>query len=348
MSLTELSYYLRKFLPFGILILLIILILYYLVQLAILSIQPEQKTNISLDPVFGKIKPPILGKTTSSAGLNYTIDTLEGTPITATSSADVYFLPTSPVRFGYREKIYLMAKTLGFDTEVVKHKLEGKEAVFKDENQTLTIDITNFNFTYEYSFENHPDIFEGAQAPDKTISISNAIEFLKTVDRYPAELTQGKTNAILIKYDPALRKIFLTKEELSANMIEIDFYRPDMGSYIVVSPEYYNSQNYVMMVQSSSGYKIVKAQVHFYEKSEAQIGIYPIKTGDAAWQALKTGKGWAIQNPNVLRDVVIKEMFMGYLDPDIYQEYLQPVYVFLGENNFVAYVPAVADEYFIE
>jgi hypothetical protein len=38
-------------------------------------------------------------------------------------------------------------------------------------------------------------------------------------------------------------------------------------------------------------------------------------------------------------------MFLGYYDPDIYQKYLQPVYVFLGNNGFVAYVPAIKEEY---
>lgn len=348
MTLTELSYYSRKFLPYGILVFLIILILYYLIQLVFITIQPQQKINLALDPLFGKIEQPILNKATASGGLNYTIDTLEGTPITATAAAQVYFLPTSPVRFGYREKIYLMAKALGFDTEAVKHKLEGKQAIFKDENQLLTIDITNFNFTYEYQFKNKPDIFEKVQVPEGKVSETNAIDFLKSIDRYPPELAQGKTNTILINYEPATKKISLTKDTQRANMVEVDFYRPDLGSYIIVSPEYYNSQNYVMMVQNEAGYKILKAQVHFYEKSDVQIGIYPIKTGDAVWQALQKGEGWVIQNPNGLRDVVIKEMFMGYLDPDLYQKYLQPVYVFLGENNFVSYVAAVADEYLLK
>jgi len=36
-----------------------------------------------------------------------------------------------------------------------------------------------------------------------------------------------------------------------------------------------------------------------------------------------------------------------YLDPDFYQPYLQPVYLFLGEDQFVAYVPAVSTNHLI-
>jgi len=129
----------------------------------------------------------------------------------------------------------------------------------------------------------------------------------------------------------------LLETSFGSNMVEVDFYRPDQEIYPVVSPKYFNSQNYVMLV----AYK-------FYEKSDSQIGIYPVKTGDAAYEALKTGKGLIIQNESAGSDIVIKKMFLGYFDPDVYQEYYQPVYVFLGNNNFVGYVPAVTDEFYTE
>jgi hypothetical protein len=42
-------------------------------------------------------------------------------------------------------------------------------------------------------------------------------------------------------------------------------------------------------------------------------------------------------------NITIKKMFLAYYDPDEYQPYLQPVYVFVGDNDFVGYVPAVED-----
>ncbi len=41
-------------------------------------------------------------------------------------------------------------------------------------------------------------------------------------------------------------------------------------------------------------------------------------------------------------------MFLGYYDADLYQEYLQPVYVFLGSDNYVGYIPAVRSDYVSE
>lgn len=348
MTLTELSYYSRRFAPFAVLFFLILLIFYYLLKLLFLSLQPLRTSSLYINPIFGKIKKPFIKNATASSSLAFTLDTIEGRPVSATESAKVYFLPSASARFGYREKIYLMAKNLGFDTEVVKHKLDGKDATFKDSKQTLSIDIINFNFTYEYHFEDDPQIFQNTTQPKKKESEDRAINFLKALGRYPEELAQGKTNTIFISYNPEAKKMRLLDTSEGANMVEVDFYRRDLEQYPIVSPSYFNSQNYVMAIFYESDFKIIKAQIKFYERSQAQVGTYPIKIGDAAWEALKNGGGWVIQNQQNLENIVIKKMFLGYLDPDVYQEYLQPVYVFLGENNFVAYVPAITNDYFTE
>lgn len=348
MTLTELSYYSRKFAPFTLLLFLLMLIFYYFIRVLLLAISPPQQVSLYLNPVFGKIKKPVIKDMLPSSNINFKIDTIEGRPITSTESAKVYFLPSATTKFGYREKLYLTAKTLGFDTELVKHKLEGREAVFQDAKQSLRIDITNFNFTYESSFENDPQLFQSSIQPDKKESEEKSRDFLKKVGRYPEELALGKSNTIFISYNPEAKEMRILETNKDANMVEVDFYRPDQEQYPIVSSKYFNSQNYVMGVFSATDFKIIKAQIKFYEKSPAQIGIYPIKTGDVAWESLISGKGLIVQNEEANQNIVIKKMFLGYFDPDVYQEYLQPVYVFLGENNFVAYVPAITEEYFAD
>jgi len=78
------------------------------------------------------------------------------------------------------------------------------------------------------------------------------------------------------------------------------------------------------------------------------VGIYPLKSGDLAWEELTKGKGIVLSNPKEKKEVVIKQMSLAYLDPDFYQPYLQPVYLFIGEDNFSAFVPAVSFDYLID
>jgi hypothetical protein len=133
-------------------------------------------------------------------------------------------------------------------------------------------------------------------------------------------------------------------------MVEVDFSRPDLGGIPVVSSTYYNTQNYVLMAFYTNGdYKVLKSQIQYQERSTDQIGVYPVRTGDEAYADLQKGEGYIIQNPTKEKSVTIKKMFLAYFDSDQTQQYLQPVYVFLGEeNNFVAYVPAIAKDYIVE
>lgn len=350
MTLTEFSYYFRKYSPFALLGLIFLMIIFYAVKLTLVYLNPStSQPSVVLRPVFGKIPKPQVNGSVSSKGFSYVLDTIEGVPFTATPAAKVYLIPPSSTRFSYLEKIYLMAKSFGFDTELIRHRRKDKEAIFKDEAQELSVDITNFNFTYGFKFEERLAVFDNTVIPSRDKIKNKAVEFLSLVDRYPEELAQGKTNIIYLLYDQTRKKLVPTEEINIAQAVEVDFYRPDIDGFPVVSPQYFNSQNYVVLVFYERGYKVLKAQVRFFERSFGQVGIYPIKTGEEAWKDLINGEGMvSVFRRDISQDkekkVFIKKMFLGYFDPDNYQEYLQPVYVFLGDN-FVAYVPAVKKEY---
>jgi len=348
MTLTELSYYSRKFLPFGIIGFLLLLIFFYIIKIIVLLYTPPQKSTININPIFQKITPPKVENATYSAGLNFVLDTIEGRPITATSAAEVFFLPPAVAKLNYRQNIYLMAKSFGFDTEIIKHQLKGETAVFSDNEKKLEIDITNYNFFYDYQFSSQSSLFEGTIIPSPKEIENKAIDFLKSVNRYPEELSVGKINIIYFYYNPDLNTFSVVEKPQLANMVEVDFFRPSVGDIAFISPKFPNSHNFVLMVFYPSDFKILRAQIKFFEKSKDQTGIYPVKTGNLAWEELKKGKGIILSNPKNQKEVVIKSMVFSYFDPDFYQPYLQPVYLFIGEDQFAAYVPAVSSDYLIQ
>ena len=351
MTLTEISYYSRRLAPFAVLLFLLTLILFYSVKLLFIFINLQNKTStLPVNTVFGPLKRPQIPEATLSKGYKFTLDTVEGEPITASDTARVLLLPPSKPNALYREKIYLIAKTIGFNTETVTHKLveNNTEAVFEDDNQSLSLDVSRYNFTYKYFFEKTPEIFDLATAPEKITAESRANDFLNSIGKYPKELTQGKTNVIYLSFNPNEKSVTNAENKSSANLVEVDYYRPDIDGFPTVSSKYFNSSNYVLLTFDGNDYRILRAQIRFFEKSEAQDGVYPLKSGKEAYESLKNGKGLVTSNPLNETDVVIKKMFLAYYEPEKYQAYLQPVYVFLGENNFVAYVPAIKDEFLVE
>jgi len=345
MTLTEFSYRFKKALPFVLIFFIIFLILFYIIKLLFVYLG-MQKPSLVFNPVFQKIKAPQVRDKLAKTNFKYRLDNIAGEPVTATQAARVFFLPEKKTSFGYREKAYLLANNLGFNTDVVTYKFDKKtEMVFETDKRKLSIEITNFNFSYQYKYKENPDIFLGTIIPEKSFIKSRAVEAITNLGRYPEELAKGKNNIIYLRYNSLKKTIEAVKDKNSANLVEVDFYRANIDGFPIVPPKYFTSQNFVVLAFKENTYSIIKAQIKFFEVSTAKIGLYPIKSGQQAWDELTGGRAIIVAAPLGKQEITIKKMFMGYLDPDFYQPYLEPVYVFLGADNFVAYIPALINEY---
>lgn len=344
MSLTELSYWFRKALPYIFLGILGILIIFYSFKLYFIYLESNKPVVVNTNLIFGKIDKPKIQVATTSAGLSFTLDNIEGQPVTATDTASIFYLPQIPTRFGYKEKILLMAKNFGFDTDT-NYKLINRLATFSSGNQKLTVDIGNFNFNFESDID--PNLIASSSVTLSETEIKNrAINLLNTIGRYPDELAKGNSNITYLKYDPYLKDFINAKGQSDAQAVEIDFFRSDIEGISVVTPKFFTSQDYlILFFDKDQQEKVIRGQVSFFEKAEDQVGIYPVKTGDQAWEELVNGKGIVVAGQTGIKKITIKDMKLHYLDPDVYQRFLQPVYVFIGENDFVAYVTAVKEEY---
>jgi hypothetical protein len=357
MTLTELSFYIRKYFFHVVLFFLVILITAYSIRLfSILQSRRSAQTD-RINPIFQALPNPLTNIKDTTKGMQFTLDNIDGRPTTATDSAQVFLLLEPPTsKFGADQKALLMAKSLGIDVEAVRPRILGSQSIYTDPTQKLKVDLESFNFTYEYLFEDDPSIFEATTFPTPVEAESRAKSVLTQLDVYPRELAAGQTNVIYFYFDPTSKKVRTIQTDSSApsqetpNMVEVDFSRPDQGGIPVVSPSYYNTQNYVLLAfYTNNDFKILKAQVQYQERSPDQIGVYPLRTGDEAYADLQKGEGFVVQNPTKLKNVTIKKMFLAYFDSEQTQQYLQPVYVFLGvENNFVAYVPAVSKDYMVD
>jgi hypothetical protein len=147
-----------------------------------------------------------------------------------------------------------------------------------------------------------------------------------------------------MRLDPQTKQVSTLETQEGANMAEVDFYPQDIAERPVVTSTYYNSPNYVVFLLGGEKYTPVRAQVSYFEKSIDQIGTYPLRTADEAWTALQAGQGLVVSSGADSGQIKIQKVFLAYYEPDSYQEYMQPVYVFLGENRFVAYVTAVSPD----
>lgn len=346
MTLTELSVYTRKVVPLLIIGSLSVLIIYFSLKIALRPSDPGQIQENPYDIVFGKIPPVSAKEATPSSAFNFTFDTIEGVPVSTTDRARVYFIPENNRQIGFSLKTNVMAETLGFSVASTPGRVEFPTITYEDAKQKLVVDITRYNYEYQYALGDDDEFLSNlTPVPAVSTITDQATEFLTKVGRYPDELARGKPNIIYLNFDPVEKRINVSQSPDQANMVEVDFYRGDIDEFPSVTGSYFNSQNYVLMLYHSKGMKVVRAQVKFFESSEDQVGVYPLKSAETAWQQVLDGKGIVAYAEPDITNVIIKEMFLAYFDPPEYLEYLQPVYVFLGgkESNFAVYVPAVDD-----
>jgi len=356
MTLTEVNYYTRRFSPVVLIVFLVGLILFFGVKLLFTYLSSQKVTTtrtsvpVSYDPVFDKIKPPLTGDVEKSDKYTFVLDTLDGTPNfeEATSAAEVYFLPQKTASFGFLSKIYAMAKAAGFDTDITQHRLDDKIAIFDDGKNKLSIDIKTFNYIFSYTITRDDNVTPPTLPVAETTLFNEASSFISGMGRYPEELARGERNIEYMRLNPETNEIIPLKSPESANIVEVDFFLPDRNGLPVVSSSYYNSQHYVMFLIGENKTKVIKAQVQYFDRSEDQVGLYPLRSAQQAWEDLKKGQGAVVSSQAKLGEIKIQKVFLAYYDPAVYQEYVQPVYVFLGNNEFVAYVSAVSEEYIIQ
>jgi hypothetical protein len=92
--------------------------------------------------------------------------------------------------------------------------------------------------------------------------------------------------------------------------------------------------------------KILEMQYVFWPIAFDDFATYPLRSGAIAWQDLQDGYASIILNGNNKDDTIkIRQIYLAYYDSEEPQNYLQPIFVFEGDNNFVAYLPAITEDW---
>lgn len=216
----------------------------------------------------------------------------------------------------------------------------------------LEMNIISGHFTLSRKWQNNPALAGEADFTSNQQIITETENYLKKINLLPDDLigaekiTPLKANAGELVTALSLNDAdFIRLDLFRKNLDEINpdtkeivssypFYRTDPGKgliRVIISGGKSLSEKYIYLLND---YTTIQ-----YENS----GTYPIKTGQAAWDELSKGGGFVTTSSPKAGAVKIRKIFLGYYDSDTSQNYAMPIYIFLGDNNFVAYVSAVSD-----
>ena len=129
-----------------------------------------------------------------------------------------------------------------------------------------------------------------------------------------------------------------------ARLISVSFFQADKDEMKIVYPGGDISPMNLVIGSGERDAEVLNARF-FYQKISEESATYPIKTSEEAFDELKNGKGHIINHTGNNLNIVIKNVYLGFYAEGKQQQYLMPVIVFEGNNNFKAYVSAVRNEW---
>ncbi len=300
---------------------------------------------------FNKLPhPQFTNISRSSSGLKFSLKNISGRPPETTSAAKVYFMPKKAPSLLSIERAQKFAVKLGFETEpdniekTIYYFTSQKE---KEIARYLKLDTTTLNFNLKYDYQNNPQVFDQVFIRSKEQAINEVKNFLKSSSAFDSSILEGKITTDLLKYD-SIQKKFLSATSLStANTLRINFFRNDLDGWKILPSSFSQSPCYVLYTPSAFlTDNILEIGYTFWPIDESNFATYPLRSGQMAWQDLVDGYALVVNmKNNTDEEIVVRNIYLAYYDSEIPQNYLQPIFVFEGDNDFVAYLPAIINEW---
>ena len=296
---------------------------------------------------FGKIKPIVFPAQEGLPKISYRLETIEGTTPSVGSQGKVYFIPKPVASLLALDRARLLAGKLGFSSAPT----QVSERIYRFSGQntetTLEMDIISQKFKMTYDFINDQSVLAEKKLPSNEQAISEAKNFLRQIDLLSDDLAAGEAK---VSYFRLITPDLVPAISLSeADFVRIDLFRAPLDDYAILPPKPNVSQiSFLFSGSRDNSKRIVEVDYSYNSISLDKYATYPLRTSDIAWQEFSSGQGFVAHlGENEDGQVIIRKVYLAYFESENLQDFLQPIYVFEGDRNFVGYLPAL-DKSWIE
>lgn len=342
MSLTQTAYASRNFIKYGGIGAVIFTLLWSIGVSAITAYKKAHPAYIAPTVRYG-VLPKNIFPNKEFVKKNFSFEFSNDIIPSFNDQAKVYIIYRSTTEILAYEEAKEVAKNFGFEgdsTEVAKGVYSFKDNL----NKTLTMNVLEGDFNLKYPYLVDSSVLEGKDVPNKEEAIKLAINFLEKGNKYGQDLKNGSKKTSYWKI--AEGRMTSVSALSEANAVKVEFFREKLdGKWEIIAPQ--NNQASVSILVSGSEIsdkKIIEANFKYANIDRESFSTYPIKKSSEAIADLKAGNYWPASDVS-LENVIIRDIELAYYEPVTLTQYLQPIYVFKGDNNFIAYVPAISDKY---
>lgn len=336
-NLTEVSYYTRRGVVLGMVGVVILFVLKFALSFGVSywkakNPPPPSKPTVS----FGKLPKIPFGQNENYPPA-FELQTIEGRTPEGSPSARVFFIPKKAATLFSRKKAEEFAKKLGFvpPAEILSPTLYQFTEEFT--GNTLFLDITNNNFFFKLNYLD-PSVLSKEGLPEKEEAVNQARQYFSSLGVWDESLKKPRVS--YLKFEG--QKLTPSSSLTEAQAVRVDFLKEDVGGLLFLPLEYERSSVYVVLSSSKEkAGRVLEARFYNFPPDLTTSATYPLITPKEAWENLKKGKAYIVRALQPEEGAVVRKIYLAYLEMPEYQPYLQPVYVFEGDRDFVAYVPAI-------
>ncbi len=206
------------------------------------------------------------------------------------------------------------------------------------------IQLDDYNFSLQSDYRTRPELLGDDLPPEEQRAIRTVKNQLSRADLLPNDLADSTGE---VRYLKSLAGQLVEAVSLSdANLIQVNIDRtPINDQYQCFAPQ--QNQSIVSAVLTNAiGRRelIVELDYNYHAIDRVAAETYPLKSIDQALTELEAGQAH-IASEQTISDTIIRDVMLGYFDSHQYQPYLQPIWVFTGDNDFMAYVSAIDPSY---
>ncbi len=344
-TLTQTAYFSRQAIKYGSIALVALLIL----RSIFISFRTYWKKAHPPPPppptyAFGKLPKLKFPPRENLPSLSYKLETISGSLPKQSSQAKVFFIPQPSSNLLAWDNAKSWARQMGFNRE--PEATDKFSLRFMTESQpvtTLDVNVLTRNFRFSYDWKADLGIFSQGNPPQEKPAISTAKSFLQSAGALTDDLSQGTAETIYLKLKGGeLAKAIFFSE---SNFAKVNFFRENIENIKVLPPDPKDSNVSLLLgPEGSQNRGIMEAKYIHFPISKQNFATYSLKDISQAWKQLNEGNGFVANlGGNTGGKITIRNAYLAYYDSEEAQNFLQPVFVFEGDNDFFAYVPAISD-----
>lgn len=343
MSLTHTAYASRQLIKYGGSFLITFVVLWSIGSIAIKAYRLANPKYIAPTVRYGML-PKIVFPENNFEKKNFTFEFTNDKIPTFSDQAKVYIIYRSTTKITALEQAKEVARQFGFENEPI----EIKEGIyeFKNEknNKVLTMDVLVGNFKFKFPYLEDESVLEAKNVPNKTKAIEVATSFLQSGQKFTDDLRNGEQKISYWKIVDGTLKQVLAQSE--ATLVKVDFYRKKLDDKFDITSAQIGEAPVSVWVSGSNikDKEIVEANFKYVNIDTESFSTYPIKTIEQAMIELQSGNYWSSSDITE-KNVIIRSANLIYYEPITLTQYVQPMYLFKGDGNFSAFVPAILDSY---